>query len=221
VFSEGADSKWLLKGGTGMLARLPSTRTTLDIDLYRDGFTLDQAIADLRRLADTDLGSFEAFIGPRNKGSLNVDLAVGAGLTAPVVCATMQTYHERPSSREKDLVDLVVLAVTQNVDGTALGIAISTEARRRLMEPFDHFAVPSDWGRRYAKLAKPVPYCAAYSTVDLARDLVTRFIDPSLDGGAAGKTWTPETRSWSDSERAAAPGFEVPARRCLRRDEAS
>jgi len=252
VFCEGADSEWLLKGGTGMLARLPSTRTTLDIDLYRDGFTLDQALADLRRLASTDLGdhfrfeyagheksiggeeqpytegyvvSFEAFIGPRNKGSLNVDLAVGVGLTAPVtttepanaldlprlvrheyrlypvvdqiadkVCAIMQTYHERPSSREKDL---AVLAVTQNVDGTALGIAISTEARRRLMEPFDHFAVPSDWGRRYAKLAKPVPYCADYSTVDLARDLVTRFINPSLDGGAAGKTWAPETRSWS------------------------
>lgn len=113
---------------------------------------------------------------------------------ADKVCAIMQTYHERPSSREKDL---AVLAVTQNVDGTALGIAISTEARRRLMEPFDHFAVPSDWGRRYAKLAKPVPYCADYSTVDLARDLVTRFINPSLDGGAAGKTWAPETRSWS------------------------
>ena len=254
VFSEGADSEWLLKGGTGMLARLPSTRTTLDIDLYRDAFTLDEALADLRRLASTDLGdhfrfqyaghqksiggeeqphtdgyivTFEIFIGLRSKGSLNVDLAVGAGLTSPVtttepanaldlprlvrheyrlypvvdqiadkVCATMQTYHERPSSREKDLVDLVVLAVTQNVDGTALGIAISTEERRRLMEPFDHFAVPVDWGRRYAKLAKPVPYCANYSTVDLARDLVTRFIDPVLAGTATGRAWSPHHCAW-------------------------
>lgn len=254
VFSEGAESEWLLKGGTGMLARVPSARTTLDIDLYRDGFTLDQALADLRRLASTDLGdhfrfedagheqsiggeeqpytegyvvTFEVLIGARSRGTINVDLAVGSGLTAPVttadpanaldlprlvrydyrlypvvdqiadkVCATMQTYHDRPSSREKDLVDLVVLAVTQNVDCTTLGIAISTEARRRLMEPFDHFAVPVDWGRRYTKLAKPVPYCASYPTIDLARDLVTRFIDPALTGTADGKTWSHATLTW-------------------------
>lgn len=61
VFSEGAESEWLLKGGTGMLARVPSARTTLDIDLYRHGFTLDQALADLRRLAITDLGDHFRF----------------------------------------------------------------------------------------------------------------------------------------------------------------
>ena len=157
VFSDGEESEWLLKGGTGMLARVPSARTTLDIDLYRDGFTLDQALADLRRLASADLGdhfrfeyagheksiggeaqpytdgyvvTFEVFIGARSRGTINVDLAVGAGLTGPVtaadpanvldlprlvrheyrlypvvnqiadkVCTTMQTYHDRPSSR--------------------------------------------------------------------------------------------------------------------------
>ena len=76
---------------------------------------------------------------------------------ADKVCATMQIHQGLPSSREKDLVDLVVLAVTQNVDGTALGLAISTEAGRRLMEPIDQFVVPSNWGRRYSKLAKPGP----------------------------------------------------------------
>jgi hypothetical protein len=254
IFSEGAESEWLLKGGTGMLARVPSARTTLDIDLYRDGFTLDQALADLRRLASTDLGdhfrfeyaghdksiggeelpytegyavTFEVFIGARRRGTINVDLAVGAGLTAPVttadpanaldlprlvrheyrlypvvdqiadkVCATMQTYHDRPSSREKVLVDLVVLAVTQNVDGTALGLAISAEARRRLMEPFDHFVVPNDWGRRYSKLAKPVPHCADFRTVDLARELAAQFIDPVLAGTATGRAWSSRHRAW-------------------------
>ncbi|HET7398150.1 MAG TPA: nucleotidyl transferase AbiEii/AbiGii toxin family protein [Intrasporangium sp.] len=255
VFSEGADSEWLFKGGAGMLARVPSTRATLDIDLYRDRFTLDQPLAELRRLATSDLGdhfrfqyaghdtsvggeaqpytegyvvTFDVFIGPRSKGTLHVDLAVGVGATAPVttanpanalhlprlvhhayrlypivdqmadkVCATMQTYRGRASSREKDLVDLVVLAVTQNVDGTALAIAISTETHRRLMEPFDHFVVPGEWGRRYAQLARPVPYCADYPTVEVARELVTRVIDPALDGRAAGKTWSPGRRSWA------------------------
>jgi hypothetical protein len=254
IFSEGAGSEWLLKGGTGMLARVPSARTTLDIDLYRDGFTLVQALADLRRLVDIDLGdhfrfeyaghmhaiggeeqpytegyqvAFDVSIGARRKGSIHVDLAVGAGLTADVVtvepasalelprlanhayrlypvvdqiadkvCATMQTYNDRPSSREKDLVDLVVLAVTQDVDGASLRIAIATEARRRRLDPFEHFAVPDTWGQRYAALAKPVPYCADYATVDLARDLVTRFIDPALEGSADGRTWSHETLTW-------------------------
>ncbi len=54
IFSEGENSEWVLQGGTGMLARVPSTRSTLD--LYRRGFTLAQALADLRRLAQLDLG---------------------------------------------------------------------------------------------------------------------------------------------------------------------
>ena len=33
AFAEGNDSGWLLKGGTGALARVGSARTTTDIDL--------------------------------------------------------------------------------------------------------------------------------------------------------------------------------------------
>lgn len=109
----------------------------------------------------------------------------------------MKTYGDRPSSREKDLVDLVVLAVTQDVDGAALSVAISTGARHRQMEPFDHFVVPTAWGRGYRRLAKSVPYCTDFATAELARVLVTRFIDPALDGTASGQTWSCETRSWT------------------------
>lgn len=111
VFSEGDQSEWLLKGGTGMLARVPSTRATGDIDLYRNGFTLDQAVADLRRLASIDLGdhftfayvgaktitavdsqpytegyhvSFDVQIGLKRMGTLGIDLVVGPGVTSEV-----------------------------------------------------------------------------------------------------------------------------------------
>lgn len=254
VFSEGDQSEWLLKGGTGMLARVPSTRATGDIDLHRNGFTLDQAFADLRRLAAIDLGdhftfdyagvkaitagdsqpytegyhvTFDVHIGLKRMGTLGIDLVVGPGVTSEVttvepanrlslprlinnpyrlypavdqiadkVCATMTDFGTRASSREKDLVDLVVFAVTQDVDGTSLSHAITTEARRRKMQPISHFAVPSTWGATYAKLAKPIPHCAAYASVDLASELVTRFIDPALDGTANGRTWTPQQLGW-------------------------
>lgn len=234
---------------------MPSTRSTRDIDLYREGFTLTQALNDLIRLAAIDLGDhfrfeyvghtdsigndtqpytegyqvkFNIFIGLSAKGNLQVDLAVGAGMTGEVVmtepatalhlprlprnpyrlypvvdqiadkvCATMTEYHEKASSREKDLVDLVVFATTQDIDGDGLRIAIATEARRRKMETFDHFAVPTTWGAGYAKLSKPVPYCADYRMVDLAAELVARLIEPVLSRDADGKTWSHESLSWT------------------------
>lgn len=254
VFAEGDASEWVLKGGTGILARIPSTRATCDIDLYRRGFTLSHSVDDLKRLAAMDLGdhfrfeyaghtdaigndaqpytegyrvTFNVFIGVSAKGTLHVDLAAGAGVTGEVVttdpatalnlprltnnayrlypvvdqiadkvCATMTKYNDKASSREKDLVDLVVLATTQDIEGTALRVAITTEARRRRMAPFDHFAAPSTWGVGYAKLSKSVPYCADYRTVELATTLVGRLIDPALAGEADGKTWLHKAIGW-------------------------
>lgn len=254
VFSEGPNSDWVLKGGTGMLARVPSARATLDIDLYRSGFGLDEAVEDLRRLADRDLGDhfrfvyvghreilagdeqpytdgyrveFDTYIGAQRKARIGVDLSAGAGMTAeptitasasaldlprlvrfdyrlyPVVdqiadkvCATMQRYSNRPSSREKDLVDLVVLAVTHDIDGAALNMAITTEIHRRRMEPFKHFEIPGEWGAAYEKLARRVPYCDDVIRIDAGRDLATALIDPALDGTAIQLTWRTATRSW-------------------------
>lgn len=254
VFAEGDASEWVLKGGTGILARIPSTRATRDIDLYRKGFTLSQSVDDLKRLAAVDLrdhfrfeyaghtdaigtdaqpyteGSrvtFNIFCGISAKGTLHVDLAVGAGVTGEVVttdpatslnlprlvnnsyrlypvvdqiadkvCATMTGYNDKASSRAKDLVDLVVLATTQDIEGTALRIAITTEARRRRMAPCDHFTVPSTWRVGYANLSEPVPYCADYRTVELASTLVARLIDPALSGAADGKTWLHKAIGW-------------------------
>lgn len=254
VFSEEADSEWVLKGGTGMLARIPSTRATLDIDLYRAGFTLDQALADLRRLADVDLGdhfqfvylnhrpsmageeqpyvdayrvSFEVYIGAQSRGVINIDLATGAGLTAPVtvaepvnrlslprlasypyrlyplvdqiadkVCAVVELHNGRASSREKDLVDLAVIALTQHVDRASLSHALAVESRRRRMDPITSFAIPSSWGPGYAKLARRVPYLETYATSTAAAELVAAFLAPVLIEGANPATWNPQELRW-------------------------
>ncbi len=85
----------------------------------------------------------------------------------------MQRYNGQPSSREKDLIDLVVLAVTHEVDGRSLAHAIAQETARRQMEPFTGFVNPRQWGRAYRNLA----------TVD-------------------NMTWVPEQRGWNPSETA-------------------
>lgn len=254
VFSDGEDSEWILKGGTGMLARVPSARSTLDIDLYRQGFNLVQALDDLVRLAAVDLRDhfrfvyvdhvasigantqpdtegyrvrFHVFVGLAARGSIQVDLALGANMVGEVatirpatklslprlvsnsyrlypiedqiadkVCATLAEYNGRTSTREKDLVDLVVMATTQTIDGSSLQAALSSELYRRQMGPIDRFAIPPTWGAGYAKLSRSVPYCARYRTVGSASNLISELVDPVLAGNSLGKTWSKEDLSW-------------------------
>lgn len=255
VFCEHDDSEWLLKGGTGVLARVASGRRTTDVDLFRANNSLDGALADLIRLAGIDLGDyfrfiytehrpvlggdqqaytegygvdFDVYLGADRKEPLHVDLVVGVIVTDKVtvaepanrlelprlpsndyrlypvvdqiadkVCATMADYSGRPSSREKDLVDLVVLAKTQSVNADALRKAISAEARARSLSPFTELTIPSTWGRAYSSQAKDVPYCADYRSVELASQLMRTFIDPVLRGDASGLNWSPESLAWS------------------------
>lgn len=254
IFSEGEESAWVLKGGTGMLARIPSTRATRDIDLDRQNATLDQALAELKRLAAIDLNdhfrfeylnhetsmaadvqpytdayrvTFNTFVGATRKNALKIDLVVGSVTTGKVstispanalpvsklisnpyriypivdqladkVCATMDEYGGRPSACEKDLVDIVVCAVTQSFEGAALRFAIETERQRRQMEFFERFAVPSAWGRGYATLSAPVPHCKNYRTIESAVDVASALINPALIGEVDGKVWSPRQLQW-------------------------
>lgn len=254
VFSEADDSDWMLKGGTAMLARVASARTTIDVDLSRRSRTLDTALDDLRRLAAVDLGdffrfdytgyshavdgnqqtytegyqvSFDVYVGAKKKDSFHVDLVVNVVMTGEVeiaepanalelpklpsnpyrlypvvdqiadkVCATLALYNGRPSSREKDLVDLVVFAATQTVDATKLRRALDAEARVRSLRLPGDLDTPANWGARYTKLASNVPACAGFETVELARELMLTFLSPVLRGDASGFTWSPESLTW-------------------------
>lgn len=258
VFSEREESEWVLKGGTGILARVPSTRSTRDIDLYHDGFTLLATRDDLIRLAAIDLEDhfhfafadatetvghdaqpyatglrmkFRIFIGNNPKGELAVDVVAGPRSIGDVittdpatslklpklvnnpyrlypvvdqiadkVCATMALYNGKPSSRVKDLVDLVVLGTTQDIDGALLKTALATTAAIRELPTLNKFAVPSGWGTSYSKIAKSVTYCDGYRSVELAKDLVARLIDPALSGEAVGKTWSHQQLTWLSTQ---------------------
>lgn len=254
VFSEEDDSNWILKGGTAMLARVASARTTVDVDLFRRGRSLDDALNDLRRLAAADLGdffrfeyadrydaldgnqqaytegyrvAFDVYIGAKKKDRLHVDLVVNVVLTDDVdvaqpanaldlsklrsspyrlypivdqiadkVCATLTLYNGRPSSREKDLVDLVVLARTQAIEGTGLRRALHAEAAARSLTLPSAFGIPRAWGAAYAKLASTVPACSSHRSLAEARELMRAFIDPVLNAYVIGKTWSPDRLEW-------------------------
>ena len=254
IFSETPTDAWLLKGGTALLARVPSARATSDVDLFNQRHSLAAALTGLRRLAALDLGdffrfeyvshtdslggkqqaytegirvSFDVYLGVNKKDRLNVDLVVKAVTTetpetiipsnvltlpklpqceyrlyplvdqmADKVCATLSLYNGHSSTRVKDLVDLVVLTLTQTIDGGSLEVAITREAASRGLPLPETFTVPPDWDASYRRLASPIPDCKDHLTVTLATSLVNALLEPVLARKAKGLRWDPKIRAW-------------------------
>lgn len=123
---------------------------------------------------------------------------------ADKLCATQAKYGgnlDKPSSRVRDLVDLVVFARTQQVDGTALWHAIGSEWAHRGLPGRPELAPPAQWALGYSRIARDVPACGAYTTFESAVGLVQDFLAPALDGAARGRRWSPDTTTWSDPGR--------------------
>lgn len=254
IFSETPTDAWLLKGGTALLARVPSARATSDVDLFNQRHSLAAALTELRRLAALDLGdffrfeyvshtdslggkqqaytegirvSFDVYLGVNKKDRLSVALVVKAVVTdtpetiipsnllplpklpqckyrlyplvdqmADKVCATLSVYNGYPSTRVKDLVDLVLLTLTQTIDGGRIEVAITREAASRGLPFPETFTAPPDWDASYRKLASPIPDCKDYLTVALATSLVNALLEPVLAGKAKGLRWDPKIRAW-------------------------
>ena len=254
IFSETPTDAWLLKGGTALLARVPSARATSDVDLFNQRHSLAAALTELRRLAALDLGdffrfeyvshtdslggkqqaytegirvNFDVYLGVNKKDRLSVALVVKAVVTdtpetiipsnllplpklpqckyrlyplvdqmADKVCATLSVYNGYPSTRVKDLVDLVLLTLTQTIDGGRIEVAITREAASRGLPFPETFTAPPDWDASYRMRASPIPDCKDYLTVALATSLVNALLEPVLAGKAKGLRWDPKIRAW-------------------------
>lgn len=118
---------------------------------------------------------------------------------ADKVAATFDRYGdtEAPSTRYKDLVDLVAIATEASVEAEAQMAALTSEAARRRIRLPQRFAVPAPelWERGYAAEAGRSLLPVA-RTLDEALAVVGPFLDPLLDGTATG-TWDPKRGLWA------------------------
>lgn len=117
---------------------------------------------------------------------------------ADKIAAMLQRFGRQamPSTRYKDLVDLVAIVTEAVVPAEAQMGALRSEARRREITLPASFGVPDRelWERGYvAEAARSLLQTAR--ALDEALAIVTRFIDPLLDGTASG-SWDPERREW-------------------------
>ena len=242
---------WVLKGGTGLLARIPGVaRHTADVDLFRDMSTLD-IVGDLVTAGDNDLGDFfsfdiekvtdltggtsgircrvVAYLGEKEFASFSIDVVTTTvmtrepdilepllpidldGLTTvpyrtyPIVdhitdklAAMVSLYaNGAPSSRYRDLVDLVLIATTQTVRAEELAIALNSEFTSRGLDMPTRVELPSDdWINGYAAEAQNAPGFEILDVED-ALPIVRALLDPVLTGRATG-SWDPHRLAWLD-----------------------
>lgn len=120
---------------------------------------------------------------------------------AEKVCATMQDYNGRPSSRVKDLVDLAISMVNEEVDANKLSRFIAIECRLRRIEGIARFSVPDNWkstlSGNYTKLAKEATLPSKFLCVEDTEAAVSEWLSPVFSGDAAGKTWNPKEQRWA------------------------
>lgn len=102
------------------------------------------------------------------------------------------------SSRIKDLVDVALIAQTQEVSGRALRAALLTGTAHRNLRIPPSFAVPDEhsWRIGYPTSAADAP--APVPTYDEACGLAAALLNPVLKGSVSG-IWNPATASWSPS----------------------
>jgi hypothetical protein len=119
---------------------------------------------------------------------------------ADKISAIVQRYsgQDRPSTRFKDLVDLVAIVTEVSVPADLQMAAFASEAQRRGMPLPASFDVPDHaiWERGYAAEASR-SLLATARTLDEALGVVRPFVEPLLTGSAAGR-WDPRRGRWSD-----------------------
>jgi Nucleotidyl transferase AbiEii toxin, Type IV TA system len=120
---------------------------------------------------------------------------------ADKVAAMFELHGEMsvPSTRYRDLVDLVAIAIAVSVESEAQMAALASEAERRGLTLPSRFDAPDRelWERGYAAESRRSLLTYA-TTLDEALAIVRPFIDPLLDGSAAG-TWDRERGRWTGS----------------------
>lgn len=231
VFAE-PDSGWVLKGGAGLLLRLPNARYSKDIDLYYAENTLEAALQELAVAAGRDIDGFRfdltnrqplkgvdgvtvsvtARIGVRTFDRFTIDLsthlnpvtpdehqptpiidhpnlAVPTVLLYPIaehvadkVCAMYYRQYggAAPSSRYRDLVDLVLIVDQYPIDQPRTTAAIAVEARRRAMTLPSAMVPPGpQWPRGYREEAQRTGLISAeLQLLDVALDHVGSVLGP-------------------------------------------
>ncbi len=124
---------------------------------------------------------------------------------ADKVWATMTLYGDRPSSRPRDLYDLVAFALRSEPEALALGVALEEERVRRGLAATASFNVPPDWQAGWRALLTTYPDQDFPTEFGDALGLVRLLLEPVLTGEVTRGRWDPAAASWAVEKRQESP----------------
>ncbi|WP_250036120.1 nucleotidyl transferase AbiEii/AbiGii toxin family protein [Paractinoplanes maris] len=118
---------------------------------------------------------------------------------ADKVCAILERHGGRPSTRYKDLIDLVAIVERVEIVAEPQLSALHGEAQRRGLKLPEVFDAPDHhlWTLGYRAEARRTVGLAALELVD-ALTVVGPFLNPLLNGTAV-SVWRPAPRSWTSA----------------------
>jgi len=254
VFHDPA-SPWVLKGGTGLLVRLPGARHSQDIDLLHPDAELAGAVAELRRVAD--IGGLDPFtftvgdptlmLGGVAGATVRVTVSLGVAVldrfpldlsTGRVLVAELERHQleamveiadvaalpevtlyplpdqiadkvaamverhgprGRASTRYRDLVDLVLIVRSCEVDAALTRAALSAQAHRRELTLPVALSAPSPaWVSGYRDAVGDATLPAELRTLQAALAAAGRCVNALLDGTVTRGTWDPGEQHWRE-----------------------
>jgi hypothetical protein len=123
---------------------------------------------------------------------------------ADKVCAMYERHKGSPSSRYRDLADILLISQRENVDGRYAQLALRTEARRRRLTgaPGVELVLPPAfqppgpaWPDRYPAAARQVPGLEGCTTWKEAAMAAEAFLTPLLAPGPPGD-WNATAAAW-------------------------
>jgi hypothetical protein len=161
-------------------------------------FRVDLVGSDLNMLGEPDQVSALAEVDMPDVSQRGYRAYPLVDHVADKVAATVQRYGaaQRPSTRFRDLVDLVAISQGASIDAREQIRALTSEAERRGIVLPETFDVPDRalWESGYAAEARRSLLATAH-TLDEALAVVRPFVDPVLVGTARG-TWDHERGAW-------------------------
>jgi len=248
-------SPWVLKGGTGLLVRLPGARHSQDIDLLHPEAELAAAVAELRRVADIGgldpfaftVGEPTSMLGGVAGATVRITVSLGATVldrflldlsTGRVLVAGLERHQLEPmveiadvaalpevtlyplpdqiadkvaamverhgprrraSTRYRDLVDLVLIVRSCEVDAELTRAALSAQAHRReLTLPVTLSAPSPAWVVGYRDAVGDATLPAELRTLQAALTAAGRCVNALLDGTVTRGTWDPVEQHWRE-----------------------
>ncbi|MGW3390738.1 nucleotidyl transferase AbiEii/AbiGii toxin family protein [Streptomyces cinereoruber] len=136
---------------------------------------------------------------------------------ADKVCAMYERHKGAPSSRYRDLADILLISQREDVDGRYAQLALRTEARRRRLTgtPGVELSLPPEfqapgpaWPDRYPAAARQVPGLEGCLTWKEAALAAEAFLSPLLAPGPSGN-WNAADAAWQARPEQESPGLSA------------